>query len=505
MKKISKKKKRILIVSSVLVVIMLICLTLLTTRKDNPENYTSVEQFESIEDVIRYMGCTYIKQQKSKDSNFKEDIYAKFKVDLYEGETSNERFYNQLIELVIKVSDYESVRILDKDRDITIEIQCNTNQREIEKIAINGIEDYFAKEDSRRALENKKNEYITNVTIQASQIKQAITSKWLPRSVNFGTKESEFEGEDIYFDEGIRIKNVSGRIYRMVFTKKYPYEVVNGIKVGTSLDEIKKVLGVPTFDSQETVIGYRTNEIYIFFSEEEIAVYRVEKQDNTEFLNIVNQYLEDSDFQKFTNQLTTMWQDYDNYIANDYTYELRYTLKGIKIQVSNANKDGIHIYSNYQGFDNVLLKEKLDTGKIHIHGNEDLVYLQEINRIAEQKDMAYRYDSFYEYTEQSKNLGKSKLFSYYVNRYDDNSINKISFLSQNENYPDCELKANINTYIWLNDRKFIYTIANKGIYVYDLIDRNSQVLLEGKENFNIISIEDGNILKYDNKAVRIQF
>ncbi len=97
-----------------------------------------------------------------------------------------------------------------------------------------------------------------------------------------------------------------------------------------------------------------------------------------------------------------------------------------------------------------------------------------------------------------------QLFLYYIERYDDNTIEKIRFLSQNGEYANNELKANINTYAWLNDRKFIYSIAYQGIYIYDPIERTSEVLIEQNEEFNIQGIEEGNILKYDDKKVKIE-
>lgn len=506
MKKMSKKKKRILIISSVIVAIILIILIVLATVKDNPENFTSVEQFKSIEDVIRYMGCTYIKQQKSKDTNFAEDVYVKFKVDLYEGETSNERFYNQLIELVTKVSNYESVRILDQERNITIAIQCNTNKKQIDKITINGIEDYFSKEDSKRALENKKEENITNLTIQAGQIKQAISSKWLPQSVSLGTKESEFEGEDIYFDEGIRIKNVSGRIFRMIFTKKYPYEVANGIKVGTSLEEIKRVLGDPTFDSQQTVIGYKTNEIYIFFSEEEITVYRVEEDKTEEIKQIIVQYAEDSDTKQLINELTSKWLDYDIYANNDIMFLLQYTLKGIKVQInSQGDKNGIHLYQNYKGqFTKEEQDELITSGNVFFDLEEDLVSNEEISRVRIQQDNLYYYEQFMKRVQGSEQIGNSNLFAYFLEKYDDGTINKVKFLSKDGKYPNTTLKDKVDTYVWKDDENFIYSILNEGIYLYNVANREKKVLIEGDQPFKIKELKE-NILKYDDNIARLNF
>ena len=498
-----KKRKRIMIIA-IIVIVIIIGLIIYLASYNRKKEYTSVEDFSTVKEVLEYLGCNYIRTEKGKEE-FEKDIYVEFNHDLYENNISNERFFNNLIGLVTRVNSYKSMRLIDQKREITIEIYCDTNNGILEKYTINGIEDYFSKQNSKENVENYQAERTINAEINSKEILTAIQNKWTTTDVNFGSKESDFENYEIYFEEGIEVRTVSSKIFNIVFNEKYLNSVINGIRVGTSLEEVEKILGEPLWRENDVkIIGYKTKEMYIFFSEKEISIYRIDKQNNEEFNNLLEKYVEDSDFQSFTNQLTTIWPDYDNYISNENGYELCYTLKGIKIQVSSANKDGIHIYSNYQDANNEKLKNMMDTGKVYFDTDENLVYLNEINRIAEQRNRNYFYDSFYEYEEKEKNLGNSQLFSYYIERYDDNTIEKIRFLSQNGEYANNELKANINTYAWLNDRKFIYSIAYQGIYIYDPIERTSEVLIEQNEEFNIQGIEEGNILKYDDKKVKIE-
>lgn len=500
-----KNKKKLFIIIAVITVILVIGLIFFLVNRNQTKQYTSVEDFSTVKEVLEYLGCKYIRTEKSKEEDFEENIYVGFNYDLYEGNRSNERFFNNLIELVTKVNHYKSMKLIDEQKEITIEIYCDTNGKALKMYTINGMEDYFSKQDSQNNIGNYQTEKTTVMQINSKEIQSAIQHKWTTSDVNFGTKESDFEDYEVYFDEGVEVRTVSSKIFNIIFNKKYQNNVVSGIKVGTSLEDIQEILGDALWkENNGKLIGYKAKEMYVFFTEDEISVYRTDKQNNTEFNKLVEKYVEDSNFQEFTNQLTTLWPDYDNYVSTENNYELCYTLKGIKIQVSNANKDGIHIYANYQDSNNEKLKTMVETGKVYFDINENLVYLEEISRIAKRGERNYLYDSFYEYQEQEKNLGTSQLFSYYVERYDDNTIEKIRFLSKDGKYANNELKANINTYIWLNDRKFIYSIANKGIYIYDPIDRTSQELIRGSGSFTIKSLEAGNILEYDDEVVKIE-
>ena len=81
---------------------------------------------------------------------------------------------------------------------------------------------------------------------------------------------------------------------------------------------------------------------------------------------------------------------------------------------------------------------------------------------------------------------------------------KIKFISSDGNYPNTELRENIEYYIWIDDYNFIYSIKNKGIYLYNLAYRKYIKLVEGTdEEFKIKEYKD-NVLIYDEKSIKLK-
>ena len=78
------------------------------------------------------------------------------------------------------------------------------------------------------------------------------------------------------------------------------------------------------------------------------------------------------------------------------------------------------------------------------------------------------------------------------------------FIAKNPQYPNCELSENINSYIWVNEDCFVYSVVNKGIYYYDLKTQTKGTIITGNENFEIKSYQD-DILKYDDSELQIKY
>ena len=405
--------------------------------------------------------------------------------------------------MVAKVSNYESTILTDTDKNIVVKIKCNSKNQEYETYYINDIEKYFAKQDSNNSISNFTKEENSKLTINSNLLKKAISSNWRANDVNFGSKESTFNNYDIYFEEGIKVRKVSNKIFNIVFNFKYTDELVNNIKVGTSIEDIKNRLGDPTYENTSiNVIGYKNEDIYIFFTENEISVYRVDDIYNENFYKIVEKFVNaEVDFQGFLDELTTLWPEYDEYVNTEEYYMLIYTLKGIKVQVTPENKDGIHLYTNYLGFNKSEdLQKFIDSGKVHIE-KTNLIFENEIKRISAEQELEYSYINYMNYMEQGKK--DSKLFYYMTSKNDDGLVNKVSFLSKDGNNPNNELKETMNSYLWYSDSIFLYGKTQDGIYMYDVINRETKKLLSGEDNFEIKGLED-NKLKYDNKSVQLQ-
>ena len=496
-----KFRRSILITIAILLIVIILVAMLI---KNMNKKYNTIEDFGSVKEVLEYLGCTYIRTENSKDEDYKKNVLVKFNKDLYEDEISNERFFNNLVQMVTRVNEYKSIMLTDTERNIIIKIKCDEDKKTFLTYYINDIENYFAKQDSNNSISNFQEEDNTKISVNSNILKKAINSKWVTNDINFGSKDSEFEDYNIYFDEGIKVRTVTNKVFNIVFDKNYKEDIVNNIKVGTSLEDIKDKLGTPTYeDSSNNVIGYRNSNIYIFFTEEEVSVYRVENLYNEKFYQLVEKFVNSEiDFQEFVNQLTTLWPDYDAYANTEEYYMLTYALNGVKIAVTPENKDGIHLYSNYLGLkQNEDIQKFIDSGKVHVDTKTNLVFENEKQRLSASKDLEYSYINYMNNMEQDKPT--SNLFYYRVYKYDDGSIYKVGFLSKDNKNTNNELKDNINSYIWYDDSIFLYGKTRDGIYAYDVINRESMKLIDGQDNFEIKGIEE-NKLKYDNKSVELK-
>jgi len=91
-------------------------------------------------------------------------------------------------------------------------------------------------------------------------------------------------------------------------------------------------------------------------------------------------------------------------------------------------------------------------------------------------------------------------YDYYMKMSSNEKIICTYFISQNSQYPNCELSENIESYIWVNDDCFVYSVENKGIYYYDLRNQVKGVVTTGTGKFEIKSYEN-NILKYQDSEI----
>ena len=514
------KRKKLIIILSIIIVILLIILIILNSilkKKKNQEeiqnivnSYTSIEEFKTIEEVAIYLGCEYKKQEISNDQNFNVDIYMKIKILPYTDGKSNEGFYKKLIAYSASVLNYQNFRIIDKSNNLTIEVMCDKDNKLIEEYYINGEDNYFSKNDSKKQLKEVGSEgnNITKLNIQSKIITDLIKNKWSSNGLNFGTKESSFNNYDIFHDEGIRVKEIDGKIYNIIFTEKYKDKIANNITTNMTKDQIIKSLGNPTFsDEAYDFIGYKSEDIYLFYnSKKEISIYRIEKNYNSdEFAKIVDSYIENGDTDKMIEDIKEKYTDYDKFEVYNNELELQYTLKGFSIRFKAGLSKGIQIYNNYSGkiYSNLKVEDLINKddlpNNINFY-NEDLVKKAELIRIQERENAIFSCID-----EKSKKQDLSQSNKYYLNKkiLEDGSY-KIQFIASNSNYIDSELRECVNYYIWMDDDNFIYSIENRGIYLYNATSRKYTTLITGNEEKFEIKEYKNNILKYDEKMVKIK-
>lgn len=463
------------------------------TPQNNIQSANYNDSYSSIDDLLKEYNIQLLNHT---DSTEKMMLYVRFDRDLFEGEKSNQKFFSDLCDAIAKYIEYKNFELIDENRDIDIDIKCENPN--IVQFMINGDNNYFLNKQTEISL-RKTEEKITQFTIQSSELQALINSNWKDNNIYFGTKESTVDGYNIFFDEGIYYKTVATRVFNIIFTSNYTSQVAGGLRVGATQSQVISALGEPTFSYNENVYGYKGENNYLFFDfmNNQISCYRTKEiysEDEGKFIDLVKAMNETNNVKQFVTDLISMWIDYDTYeFDNDYV-DLRYTLRGINLSISNNSlENGIFIYQNYPGnksivdYDNVYLK---DTDSVFEYESQRST-LEKMNR-ADQGDFDEEYFEKY--------LGID--YSVKFNSYSENKLIGPRFYSRDSSNPDSELdkRLEVSSFIWFNEYIFIYSVDNDGIYAYNCNERFNQKLIDINEKISINDIVDGQ-LKYNNTEV----
>lgn len=502
--KIGKKEVSLIKIILIMLIILVISFLAFVIIKNINKNKTSMDDFKSIKEIVEYLESEYI-SETNRISSYSTIVKLKFKYLPYnEDGTSNENYYNKMIGMIANFKKYSNFILQDDENGINVKVECNQGAKTITSIYINDVLNYFAKKDNETQVESLTVINNINVNVNSNVLKGLIENNWIYSERLFGSKDSRYEGYDIFFDEGIKVKRIENqvltdngsgnKIYNLIFTKKYNEKIINNITVTTSLQDIVSILGTPQFgEVDNNIIGYKTDKFYIFFnSNNEVSIYRIENPNKEEFSKIVTNFINERNSVNLVSRLMELWPDYDSYTENKEknSKELLYTLYGIRIQFNVDNEHGVILYSNFSGkvtedvdFSQILNKSKEIPKYVYIK-NQDSVYLAEMNR-------AFRFidTQFMEQTD--KFIAKVEPIS-------NNSENlSVKFISKTDEYPDSELANFVNTYKWVNDVNFVYSRKGNGIYVYNVATKDEKIVIEGNDNFNITNYEN-NTITYDN-------
>lgn len=392
MLKNKKRKKRIIIIT-IVILLLLISLAIIFRQKDSDnesENtIQNTEGFSSIEEALEMFDCRLIREKELNEEDFKLEIYLEFAKDLYTNGVDNETYFKNICQVLAEVLDYENFKLIDEGKEIAIHVVNSKDSEVLVAMFINGDSNYFGNQNSRNTLKNYKKTKITNMQIQSPILINLINSDWYTKQVNFGTKDNEENNYSIYEDEGIKIRNIARKVYNIIFTENYTENIINNINVRTSKDDVIKILGEPTFESDYLgLYGYKGNDIYVFFASDGISVYRIEKEYETdEIMNALKTFQQEKNIKNFTNTLTDIWNDYDLYDRGENFVNLTYSLKGLQIAFNLTSNHGIIIYNNYNGelVDGITIEELANGTKeipryIYFELDKDLVFESEISR-----------------------------------------------------------------------------------------------------------------------------
>lgn len=463
--------------------------------RERVERISSLK-FDTIMELFEYYECEYITTVVAEKKGYALMYNVKLRLPPSEGNIVNETFYMSLLNDVALYVDYKNFVINDESRNLKVEVQCENAK--IKTIIVNGIENYFEQKKAELAQREYKAIKNTDMNINSVHIKNAINNVW-KSDQSFGTKESMFNGYDIYFDEGIEVRKIQGKIYNIVFTEKYMDYVVNDIKTTDTLQNVRLKLGNPTFeDNGNGVIGYKGKDMYIFFGNNEISVYRNESYDVDPMMNLLEKYRKDEiDLLGFMDELTNVWPDYNEYDYNSSSVYISYALKGFEIKVNYDNERGFIFYNNFDMHETEL-KGYLDSDDFKAYLQTDVVFKTEVARRLENRDMKANTYMF------ADNYYKNDLYDIYLEKTKDEEIIKVYFISNDDTRPSRELNDTINTFAWIADNYFVFSKATKGLYCLDMTTGQVLSLMNDNKMFEITGSGDAYIV-YDGVEQRFEF
>ncbi|MBR3325125.1 MAG: hypothetical protein IKG14_03675 [Clostridia bacterium] len=307
---------------------------------------------EGLKEIIESLDCIYYGEYTSSEEGIDTDIVIGLKTMPIDDKNliSNQYYYETLIKAVSTKMQGKVFRLIDEKNNIFINIK--ENEKKV-SYTINGSNNYFETEIAK--LSKRKEEKQIKLNIKSEVLNTLIKNDWgraQSREI-LGTADKHENDYDYYNEKGYYLRTINTKIFNFVFTKKYQDEVFEGIKTGLSNREIKKILGAPEFENEdaEMLIGYKTNNFYVFFCQGEISIYKYEKEkeeDNKAFSDLVTELNEKKNYDEFLKNLTELYPDYLKYTRDETGTELLYPQRGFKVEINNYKK-GITFFNNYKG------------------------------------------------------------------------------------------------------------------------------------------------------------
>lgn len=492
-------KKRKLIILVIILVLAIIVISRIVINVNKPK--TSIDDFSSVKEIVEYDGHKYISMQNSTEEGFEKDIYITFsKPTLNDNGTTNKNLYEIVISHVAGMLKGKNFRLIDTDKNIVVKIKFNDNE-EVSTYTINDDSKYWEHIQTNYQIDNLQEEQLSNFTIESQILANIINNNWIYNNINLGSRESTVDNYEIYFDEGYKVRKIGSEIYNIIFTQNYNGQVLNGITVTTSVEDVESALGNPNFkDDANNIIGYKCKYFYIFFTGDEISIYPSDKYDEQKskrFGELVTELNKTGDMNTFLNKLTDIYPDYASYYSynNNGYINIVYPLQGFEVVMGATKNNGITIYSNFKGYitDSITIDELKENkqlpANVYTKLDTNLIFNEEIKRVTLDSFNRNPYDKAYliqtdEYTVINEN-------------------NIFKFFSRDKKKIDSSITINnFTNMISYSQNIFVYGVKDEGIYFYNAEDMTINQIIQGQGNYNIEKIEN-NMVFYDGTSVSL--
>ena len=394
MKDLLKSKKAIIaitVVTIILVIILFLFMTkaeaervgIIKPKVSHPveqdtagDAYDTSIEYDDVKLAFEAYGCKYIE-------NVDNTYFVQFAKDIFKEDGSpNVTYFENLIHSVAKTAQVTSFEINDEKKQIKIEVVYNKNGDTF-SYSINNKPGYFQKIDYDAY---KKVSEIVPVQYNNIPIKNELLKKLTDNNMKIinelgsGNQHETVGQYSIFFDKTVKTRNYNGRVRNIVFYNDYPDEIFEGIKVGMAPNIILEKYPQYAF-KDNNYVAYRTKDFYVFCYNDEISIYPYSYKDNQVMLNYIEEYLEDKNIKKFSENVRKAYANYDYYEFDEEekNLSLHYPANGIMIDIKNNNPNGIVVYNNF--YITEKLKKQAAEGKIKIELLKNSIVEEEKARI----------------------------------------------------------------------------------------------------------------------------
>ena len=381
------KKKSIIVISIIIIFLLAITISIKSIKQEKTKN--------TLKKIAEYYECEFVKEKNANEKGYSKKIFWIYDVppvDADDGIQYKEQYETVLKAIAAQIKD--NFILIDNKHSIEIRVKYNPENNKISYL-INNDNNFFQNEANKQIAKLQKEKPTTTINIISTELQHTIENEWSRKKTekDYGNKIKYENGYDVY-SSGIKVKTINSKIYNLIFLKEHQGNVFENITTGMDNESIRNILGQPTYENTEAnlLIGYKTKDFYVFFSNGQISIYPVENFDenkNNQFAEIVSEYINNTNIYKETLQkVTQLYPDYSEYIQNEDSIDLKYPLKGFEIKMGKGEKTGIYIYENYKGkISPNITKEDLESKTLNniYLVDSNFIFEEELNRMINEK------------------------------------------------------------------------------------------------------------------------
>lgn len=349
-----------------------------TQEENKTENSPETEQ-NPIKNILEKYGSKYIKTEGP-------SIYVEFAKDLYNknGE-SNKNYFVKIIDEIVPYFKEQSFYLIDNPQEIYIHVRYNFETKD-HTIIINEIENFYENSNGKNYIAVDESEIVKRsgfMIMDPYLFTLSLNSYYFDSiSEKIGEGTDLGNGYTSFLNGTIKLRTVpTGGVRNIVYTSDYEGGITTEIDAGMDLKEIKEIEPENAFGSiSDDYLGYREDNFYVFFYDNELSFYPYSYKKNTKFEKLLKEYLENRDLNLFVKNLKTGWMAYDHLEYNPETNsaDILYSTRGVHIKIENNEPKGITFYSNYHFTD--YTKKLVKQGIVDFKPGVDLVHETELER-----------------------------------------------------------------------------------------------------------------------------